>query len=412
MREDPLLRAYRQPRGLQLAWVGHPAAPVRDHGQALVEFALVLADHPADRARDPRLRAGVQLQEQHHEHGEPGRAVRRGQRLRALRVGADARRHSGKPGHDQLHQDTRRQRRAHERRSQDRDPVARRGRVVLLPVQAARRACHAGTAVQVTVSATYQWLPFFSFGNTNITSTVTTRIATAWTAGTSSVCTCRAERLRADCRPGTAPARVCAWRRSKPADASRPRRRRRRAGDHPRRAAPRACRGRGGTRSRRIQRVRAAARHSRMRRTPRRLAARPRTCRSEAAPRAARCRVSMPGSATQIRTARPRRRRRRRHRCPPAEEHERRTATCSRTGPVAMRSRCFLRANGRLLFRLRRDSDVRGWAVAGIIAGPPPQISFAALNQSCNHHTLLVKDNGQLTVNNAIYVNSCSGTSG
>lgn len=47
-------------------------------------------------------------------------------------------------------------------------------------------------------------------------------------------------------------------------------------------------------------------------------------------------------------------------------------------------------------------------AVASITSGLPPSISFAALNKSCQNHTLLVKLSGQLTVQNAIYVNSCN----
>src|SRR5579862_2127034 len=43
--------------------------------------------------------------------------------------------------------------------------------------------------------------------------------------------------------------------------------------------------------------------------------------------------------------------------------------------------------------------------------GSPPAISFAALEHTagCENHTLLVKLGGHLTVNNNIYVNSCSG---
>jgi hypothetical protein len=44
--------------------------------------------------------------------------------------------------------------------------------------------------------------------------------------------------------------------------------------------------------------------------------------------------------------------------------------------------------------------------------GTPPAISFAALNSSCDAHTLLIESSGHLTVNNNIYVNSCSGHDG
>jgi hypothetical protein len=40
-----------------------------------------------------------------------------------------------------------------------------------------------GNAVRVTVSATYRWLPFLSLGTTTLTSSVTTRIANQWVSG-------------------------------------------------------------------------------------------------------------------------------------------------------------------------------------------------------------------------------------
>jgi Flp pilus assembly protein TadG len=50
-------------------------------------------------------------------------------------------------------------------------------------------------------------------------------------------------------------------------------------------------------------------------------------------------------------------------------------------------------------------------AVGAFTGGPPPQITFASLNSSCQHHTLVIRSSGHLTVNNKIYVNSCSGLS-
>ena len=52
------------------------------------------------------------------------------------------------------------------------------------------------------------------------------------------------------------------------------------------------------------------------------------------------------------------------------------------------------------------------YAIASVTSGgPPPPISFAALDNSCEHHTLLIKLGGHLTVNSGIYDNSCSGDS-
>jgi hypothetical protein len=58
--------------------------------------------------------------------------------------------------------------------------------------------------------------------------------------------------------------------------------------------------------------------------------------------------------------------------------------------------------------------DVTARSVARIDSGPPPELTFAALNQGagCDHHTLVIRSSGILTVNNNIYVNSCSGTPG
>jgi hypothetical protein len=44
-----------------------------------------------------------------------------------------------------------------------------------------------GNSVKVTVTATYKWLPYFHFGDTTISASVTTRIATAWTSGGANV---------------------------------------------------------------------------------------------------------------------------------------------------------------------------------------------------------------------------------
>ncbi len=65
------------------------------------------------------------------------------------------------------------------------------------------------------------------------------------------------------------------------------------------------------------------------------------------------------------------------------------------------------------LFGLTHDVSVR--AVGAIIPGEPPQLTFGSLNRGgagCDHHTLVVRSSGILTVGNNIYVNSCSGTPG
>ena len=59
--------------------------------------------------------------------------------------------------------------------------------------------------------------------------------------------------------------------------------------------------------------------------------------------------------------------------------------------------------------------DVKARAVGAILPGEPPQLSFGSLNRGgagCDHHTLVVRSSGIMTVNNNIYVNSCSGTPG
>jgi hypothetical protein len=48
-------------------------------------------------------------------------------------------------------------------------------------------------------------------------------------------------------------------------------------------------------------------------------------------------------------------------------------------------------------------------AVAGIVRGTPPNISFASLNKSCDNHTLVIRLSAHLTVLNKIYVNSSNG---
>lgn len=47
-------------------------------------------------------------------------------------------------------------------------------------------------------------------------------------------------------------------------------------------------------------------------------------------------------------------------------------------------------------------------AVGTITAGNPPPITFAALDNSCDNHTLLIKLGGHLQVDSGIYVDSCS----
>jgi hypothetical protein len=69
--------------------------------------------------------------------------------------------------------------------------------------------------------------------------------------------------------------------------------------------------------------------------------------------------------------------------------------------------------------RLRKSvaglfAGAAGWqvsarAVAGVGHGAPPPYSFVALNDGSENHTLLVKSGGDLTVENAIYVNSSNG---
>jgi len=51
-------------------------------------------------------------------------------------------------------------------------------------------------------------------------------------------------------------------------------------------------------------------------------------------------------------------------------------------------------------------------AVGSLTSGNPPPIAFAALNSSCDSHTLLIESSGNLTVHSGIYVNSCSGHDG
>lgn len=48
-------------------------------------------------------------------------------------------------------------------------------------------------------------------------------------------------------------------------------------------------------------------------------------------------------------------------------------------------------------------------SVGAVTSGNPPPISFAALDSTCENHTLLIKSSGNLTVDSGIYVNSCSG---
>jgi Flp pilus assembly protein TadG len=47
-------------------------------------------------------------------------------------------------------------------------------------------------------------------------------------------------------------------------------------------------------------------------------------------------------------------------------------------------------------------------SVASPTSGPPPDIQFAALNDGCDNHTLLIKAGGVLKVTDKIYVNSCN----
>jgi hypothetical protein len=55
------------------------------------------------------------------------------------------------------------------------------------------------------------------------------------------------------------------------------------------------------------------------------------------------------------------------------------------------------------------DIPTTAGAVGTITSGTPPPISFASLAGSCDNHTLVIRLGGHLTVNNKIYVNSCSG---
>ena len=51
-------------------------------------------------------------------------------------------------------------------------------------------------------------------------------------------------------------------------------------------------------------------------------------------------------------------------------------------------------------------------AVGTVTTGNPPPIAFAALDDSCDNHTLLIKLGGNLRVNSGIYVNSCDDHDG
>ncbi len=45
--------------------------------------------------------------------------------------------------------------------------------------------------------------------------------------------------------------------------------------------------------------------------------------------------------------------------------------------------------------------------LTGAVQVVPPQYNFVALNQTCEKHTLMVRSSGQLTVTNAVHINSC-----
>jgi hypothetical protein len=72
----------------------------------------------------------------------------------------------------------------------------------------------------------------------------------------------------------------------------------------------------------------------------------------------------------------------------------------------------FGRAVGAVFRTGLLNFDVSARAVGAIANGAAPQLTFAALNSSCDSHTLVIRSSGHLTVNNIIYVNSCSGTPG
>jgi hypothetical protein len=53
-------------------------------------------------------------------------------------------------------------------------------------------------------------------------------------------------------------------------------------------------------------------------------------------------------------------------------------------------------------------TSVAARAVGGVVPGPPPPYTFASLNTSCDNHTLVIRSGGNLTVTNAMYINSCN----